>query len=154
MPTLNISNTLTRKETEHLVFIYRKQIEERDRVTTTIIAREFNVSPAVVTESFHKLAKKKFIEYLPYYGIKLTKKGVSKAQELLRKHRLLETLFVRMMNFTPKEACKEASTIGYYCSKDLTNRICSTYNHPTQCPCDKEIHVDPNCTKDKNCNLC
>ena len=133
VPTLNISDTLTRKETEHLVFIYRKQREDRDRVTTTIVAREFHVSPAVVTESFQKLAKKKLVEYLPYYGIKLTDKGVSKAQQLLRKHRLLETLLVRLMKFTPKEACKEASSIGYFCSENLTNRICSTYNHPTQC---------------------
>ena len=153
MSTGNISDSLTRKEAEHLVFIYRKQIEGRGRATTTILAREFHVSAAVVTESFHKLAKKKLVEYMPYYGIRLTRKGVAKAQELLRKHRLLETLFVRLMKFTPEEACKEASMIGYYCSEALINRICSTYNHPTQCPCNKQIHVGPYCKGDKNRDL-
>jgi DtxR family Mn-dependent transcriptional regulator len=152
--TLNISDSLTRKEAEHLVFIYRKQIEDRDRATTTIVAKEFHVSAAVVTESFQKLAKKKLVEYTPYYGIKLTLKGVAKAQKLLRKHRLLETLFVNLMRFNPKEACREASTIGYYCSEALINRICSTYNHPTQCPCNKQIHADPYCKGDKNSDLC
>ena len=117
-------------------------------------AREFDVSAATVTEFFHKLANKKFAEYMPYYGIKLTEKGVGKAQEFLRKHRLLETLLVRLMKFTPKEACIEASKIGYYCSETLINRICYTYSHPIQCPCNKKIPVGPYCKGDRNSDLC
>ena len=151
---MNISDSLTRKEAEHLVFIYRRQIEDRDRVTTTVLARKFHVSAAAVTESFHKLAKKRLVEYMPYYGTRLTEKGVAKAQELLRKHRLLEILFVRLMKFAPEEACREASKIGYYCSEALIDRICSTYNHPTQCPCNKHIHPGPYCKGEENSDLC
>jgi DtxR family Mn-dependent transcriptional regulator len=152
MPPLDISDNLTRKEAEYLIFVYKKQIEDGDRVTTTIVARKFDVSAATVTEGFHNLANKKFFKYMPYYGIKITEKGIAKAQELLRKHRLLEILFVRL-KFAPIEACKEASNIGYYCSEALINRICSLYNHPTQCPCNKKIHSGPYCKSNKNNDL-
>lgn len=143
---LNIRASLTRKEAEYLVFVYRKQREDQDRVTTTIVARKFDVTAATVTESFQKLAQKQLVEYIPYYGIRLTERGAAKAQDLLRKHRLLETLFVRVMKYTPIEACDEASKLDYYCSEALTNRICHTYNHPPHCPCNKQIYTDPHCT--------
>ena len=127
------------------MFVFRRQVEERRRVTTTILAKTFSVTAATVTESFHKLSEKKLVEYTPYYGVRLTKKGVATAQKLLRKHRLLETLFVRFMHYNPGTACIEASKIDYYCSDDLTNKICSVYDHPIKCPCNKQIFRDQNC---------
>ena len=58
---LNINASFTRKEAEYLVFIYRKQIEDQDKVATTIVARKFGVSAATVTESFRNLAEKKLV---------------------------------------------------------------------------------------------
>lgn len=155
---LNISVSLTRKEAEYLVFVYRKQVEDLGRVTTTIVARKFNVTAATITESFHKLAEKNFVEYIPSYGIRLTKKGAAGAQKLLRKHRLLETLFVRLMKYSPIEACNEASRIDYYCSEALANSNCNTYNYPAQCPCKTQIYIDPDymlaCKNDRNSAAC
>lgn len=151
---LNINVGLTRKESEYLVFVYRKQVEDRSRVTTTIVARKFAVTAATITESFHKLAEKDLVKYIPYYGIRLTEKGVTEAKKLLRKHRLLETLFVRLMKYAPTKACNEASRIDYYCSETLANSICSTYGHPAQCPCNKQIYTDPNCRSDRNSAVC
>ena len=151
---LNVNASFTRKEAEYLLFIYRKQIEDQDRVATTIVARKFDVSAATVTESFRNLAEKKLVQYIPYHGVRLTDKGAAKAQGLLRKHRLLETLFVRLMKYAPKEACDEASKIDYYCSESLTNRVCNTYNHPTKCPCNKQIYPSPTCKSDRNSVAC
>lgn len=142
---MNTAVNVTRKEAEYLAFVYRRQVEDGERVTNAIVARTFGVTGATVTESFHKLAEKNLVEYIPYYGIRLTEKGVVEAERLLRKHRLLETLLVRFMKYAPREACTEASTIDYYCSEALANTICGAYNHPAQCPCDKEIYTDPDC---------
>ncbi|MCK4498391.1 metal-dependent transcriptional regulator [Candidatus Bathyarchaeota archaeon] len=136
---------ITRKEGEYLALVYRKQIENGERITTTGLARSLNVTPATVTESFQKLAAKDLIEYRPYHGIKLTKTGNTEAEKLLRRHRLLETLFVKMLKLTPKAACNEAARMDYYCSDELANHICGTYYHPIRCPCDKQIFGERSC---------
>ena len=136
---------ITRKEGEYLALVYRKQIEEGGRITNTGLARSFNVTPATVTEAFQKLAEKDLIEYIPYHGVKLTKTGNAEAEKLLRRHRLLETLFVELLQLTPKAACNEASKMDYYCSEEIANHICGTYCHPVRCPCDKQIFEDRSC---------
>jgi len=145
-PVLNAKMNLTPIESKYLTFIYRKQIEEKERVTTTILARAFQVNPATVTETLQRLASKKLIEYTRYYGLKLTENGTTKAEKLLRKHRILELLFVKFLKYNAEKACEEASKIDYYCSEDLINAICRTYGHPDTCPCDKKIFKDSTCT--------
>jgi DtxR family Mn-dependent transcriptional regulator len=142
---LSVKISLTPKEGKYLTFMYRKQVEEGKRATTTILAKSFKVNPATVTETLQKLAKKKLVEYTRYYGAKLTERGIVEAQKLLRKHRILEVLFVKFLKYDAEEACEEASIIDHYCSEDLINAICRTYGHPKKCPCNKIIFGDPKC---------
>lgn len=137
--------SLTPKEGEYLTFMYRKQVEEDKRASTTILAKTFNVNPATATETLQKLAEKKLVTYTRYYGAKLTENGIVEAQKLLRKHRILEVLFVKFLRYDPDKACEEASKIDHYCSKDLINSICRTYGHPETCPCSKKIFQDSTC---------
>lgn len=130
---------LTENECQYLKTIYRKQREQNRKIKTSSLAKTLNVSPASVTEVFQHLAKKKLLKHNPYYGIKLTEEGVEKAREQLRKHRILEILFVRLLNYTPKNACREASHLDYHVSRDLINSICQSFNHPQICPCKKKI---------------
>jgi DtxR family Mn-dependent transcriptional regulator len=130
---------ITQKESEYLKVLYRKQVESNERVSTMILARSFKVSPATVTESFQKLADKNLISYIPYQSVKLTNIGIIEAGKYMRNHRILETLFVRLLKYDSTSACKEAADIDYYCSQKLIDRICTTYNHPLQCPCNKKI---------------
>jgi len=130
-----------------LTLIYRRQVEEKRRVTTTLLAKTFKVNPATVTETLQKLAAKKLVEYTRYYGARLTESGVAEAEKLLRKHRILEVLFVKFLRYDAKKACEEASKIDYYCSEDLINTICRAYGHPDKCPCNKKIFKNPRCMR-------
>ena len=132
-------------EGKYLKLIYRKQCEESSRVRTTLIARSAGVRPATVTEMLQKLAEKGLLKYIRYHGVRLTEKGIAEARKLLRKHRLLEVLFVRSLNYDAKSACEEASKLDYYASKDLVTTICRTYGHPETCPCNKVIFSDKGC---------
>ena len=140
--------SITPKEGKYLAFLYRKQVEEGKKVTTTVLAKSFKVNPATITEILQKLAKKKLVEYIRYYGVEVTERGVVEAQKLLRKHRILEVLFVEFLKYDAEKACKEASKIDYYCSEDLINNICRTYEHPATCPCNKEIFRDSTCMRE------
>ena len=129
----------TVNEGRYLTFIYRKQREESTWVRTTGLARSFGVQPATVTEMFQKLAEKGLLEYTRYHGIRLTEEGIVEAHRLLRKHRLLEVLFVKALNYDVQSACNEASKMDYYASKNLIDGVCRTYGHPLVCPCSKTI---------------
>jgi DtxR family Mn-dependent transcriptional regulator len=136
---------LTENEGRYLKLIYRRQVEERKAVRTTEIADIFDVRPATVTETLQKLAKKNILRYKPYQEVELTKKGLSEAKLLLRKHRLLETLLVNHLEYEVQAACREASRLDHHTSQDLINRICRTYGHPKLCPCNKPIFIDKDC---------
>lgn len=142
---MNAEVATTPNESRYLMLIYRIQLEEGGKITTTDLARSFNVNPATVTEILQKLAEKKLVEYTRYYGAELTENGIAEARKLLRKHRILEFLFAKFLKYTAEKACEEASTIDHYCSENLINTICQAYGHPKRCPCDKIIFGDPKC---------
>jgi DtxR family Mn-dependent transcriptional regulator len=144
---LGVKVNATPKEGRYLTFMYRTQVEEGRRVTNTILAKSFKVNPATVTEILQKLADKKLVEYARYYGAELTERGVIEAQKLLRKHRILEVLFVKFLGYDAEKACEEASKIDHYCSEDLINAICRIYGHPDACPCNKKIFRDSMCMR-------
>ena len=136
---------ITVNEGKYLKLIYRKQHEESGRVRTTVVAKSVRVRPATVTEMLQNLAEKGLLRYIRYRGVTLTAKGSNEAQKLLRKHRLLETLLVRSLNYEVEKACDEASKLDHYASEDLVNTICRAYGHPETCPCNKTIFSHREC---------
>lgn len=140
---------ITVNEERYLKYLYRKQREESTRVGTTVIAEFFGVKPATVTEMLQKLSQKGLLRYIRYRGADLTEKGIIKAKKLLRKHRLLEILFVRFLNYKSQNACIEAAELDYHVSEELINAICQVYGHPEVCPCNKTIFKDKKCCEVK-----
>lgn len=137
--------TLTENEGRYLKLIYRRQVEEQQKVRNTEMAKIFEVQPATVTETLQKLAQKNILRYEPYQGVELTTYGLSEAKSLLRRHRLLEILLVNHLGYNVQEACREAGRLDHRTSKDLTDTICRNYGHPKLCPCNKPIFMDKRC---------
>jgi ubiquinone/menaquinone biosynthesis C-methylase UbiE/uncharacterized protein YbaR (Trm112 family)/DNA-binding MarR family transcriptional regulator len=82
----------TSSEEEYLERIYRFEESGKKRVKTTDLAKDLGVSPASVTEMLSEtLSKKGLVDYEPYKGVKLTRKGKTLASSMVRKHRLAET---------------------------------------------------------------
>jgi len=150
---LNTEPKITVNEGRYLTFIYRKQQEELCRVRTTVLAKAIGVRPATVTEVLQRLAERGLLKYTRYHGIGLTEEGIVEAQRLLRKHRLLEVLFVRALNYDVQKACDEASKLDHYASENLVNNICRTYGHPETCPCNKTIFSDGECGRESYQNV-
>lgn len=132
---MGVGQIITSSEGRYLKAIYRNQVEGDDKLTTTNLARIFNVRPATVTEMLQRLADKFWIRYKPYYGVGLTDEGIAEAEKQLRKHRILEVLFVNLLDLDTEKAYDEASKLDHYCSPHLINSICRVYDHPEICPC-------------------
>jgi len=142
---MSLGAKLTPIEGKYLKTIYIRQYEEDVKVRPTNLAKSFGVSPATVTETFRKLADKGLFKYTRYYGVELTEEGIAEAQKLLRKHRILEVLLVKLLNYDDEKAHEEASKLDYYFSRDLINDICRIYGHPKVCPHDRPIFNDREC---------
>jgi len=136
---------VTENEAKYLKLIYRRRYEESMEVRTTAMAKLFAVSPATVTEVIQNLSKKNLLRHRRYHGVELTKKGIKEARKLLRKHRILEVLFVDLLKYDVQKSCLEASKLDFHAPMDLINAICRTYGHPEICPCEKIIFSDPRC---------
>lgn len=139
---------LTENESRYLKIIYRTQREEDEKLSTTSIAKDLKVRPSSVTEVLQGLAEKGLLEYVPYHGVGLTEMGIQKAREQLRKHRILEVLFVNYLGYNPENACEEALALDYHASKQLINSICRSFDHPEVCPCGKRIFSNRDCSSE------
>ncbi len=101
---------------------------------TTEIASLLGVAPASVTEMLQKLAEEGYIDYQPYYGASLTKKGLDIARKVKRRHRLLERFLVDFLGMEEDNAHKEACKLEHVISDDMERRFCLLMNHPRKCP--------------------
>jgi len=137
--------SVTENESKYLKLIYRRQYEESTKVRTTAVAKSLAVRPATVTEVIQNLSEKNLLQHRRYHGVELTKEGIREARKLLRKHRILELLFVDLLKYDVQKSCIEASNLDYHASMDLINAICRAYGHPEICPCEKIIFSDPKC---------
>lgn len=129
---------LTETEAKYVLFLYRKQEEEGKKVGTVALAREMGVRPATVTQTLRKLASKGLLRYKPYKGVEFTPQGRKEGSELLRKHRLLESLLHRLLGYDSQTACREASSL-LSVSTFLADSLCEALGHPSTCPCGKPI---------------
>lgn len=129
---------LTETEARYLLFLYRRQEEEGERVGTVALAREMGVRPATATQTLRKLAAKGLLRRRPYRGVEFTPRGRREGRELLRKHRVLEFLLHKVLGCDPGTACREASLL-LSASTSLVNSLCRALGHPSTCPCGKPI---------------
>ena len=136
---------ITVTEAAYLKLLYRKQIEDGIKIRTKAIADFFGVRQATSTETLKNLDKRGLLNYKRYHGVEFTEKGILITKELLRSHRLLELLFVNFLDHDAKTACEEASKLDFYATKSLINSICSIFEHPESCPCNKAIFEDEQC---------
>ncbi|MEM2282541.1 MAG: metal-dependent transcriptional regulator [Candidatus Hadarchaeales archaeon] len=136
---------LTEVEARYLLYIYRRQEEEGERVGTSSLAQQMGVKPPTSNEVLQRLARRGLLHYTRYLGFRLTLKGRRKARELLRCHRLLETLLCRMLGCSSSEACMEASRLDLHLSSKLARMICRVLGHPRTCPCGKPIQEEAGC---------
>lgn len=112
-------------------------------VKITVIAGYFRVDPSTVTRIIHDLAREGYVEHKPYGGVALTDFGKEYGAFLVRRHRILG-LILSHYGLSETEACREASRMESYLSRDSVNKMCRALGHPTKGFCG-EIWHDPLC---------
>ena len=116
-------------------------------VSTTDISRTLKIAPASVTEMLKKLAEKGYIEHSPYHGTRLTTSGRRTAENIVRKHRLLERFLHDVLKVDKTQVHDQACGMEHSLSDEAAESLCRFLRHPETCPdngkiippCDLEI---------------
>jgi len=90
--------------------------------------------------------------------LRLSAAGVSRAKQIVRRHRLAEVLFVEALGTELRDAEVSACEMEHMLSDAVVDRVCTFLGHPPVCPHGKRIpsgdccrvyskHVDPLVTR-------
>lgn len=97
---------------------------------TNELAATLNVKPATANDMLKKLKEKKLIVYEKYGKISLTVSGKKQAVEIVRKHRLWETLLYEKFEFTWDEVHEVAEQLEHIHSPKLIEKLDKFLNYP------------------------
>jgi DtxR family transcriptional regulator, Mn-dependent transcriptional regulator len=120
---------------------------------TSAISKRLNIAPASVTEMIKKLSDEGYVNYSPYQGATLTKKGFEIAEKMARKHRLLERFLHDTLKIGNDKVHKEACEMEHALSDEAERALCRTLNAPDKCP-DDEMSIPPCNLGFKSCQEC
>jgi DtxR family Mn-dependent transcriptional regulator len=123
----------------YLKHLYLKQQETgADLVPMGRLARAMGVVPGTATTMVKALADSGLAIYEPRGGVRLTKGGEQLALHVLRRHRLVELLLVKVLGLDWSEVHDEAEELEHAVSDKVLDRIDALLGHPETDP-----HGDP-----------
>ncbi|HMO33214.1 MAG TPA: metal-dependent transcriptional regulator [Lacibacter sp.] len=124
-------------EENYIKAIWRLQQQDK-KVSTNALATALQTKPASVTDMLKRLAEKKLIDYLPYYGVTLNAEGRRLALRIVRRHRLWEYFLAEKLGFSWEAVHAIAEELEHVSSPELIDRLDAYLGHPQTDP-----HGDP-----------
>ncbi len=107
-------------------------------VTATTIAQRVGVKLSTASDAVRKLTDQGLLEHSPYGAVTLTEQGRIYALEMVRRHRLIETFLVDVLDYTWDQVHDEAEALEHAVSDFLIERIDTHLGFPQRDP-----HGDP-----------
>ncbi|WOD44790.1 metal-dependent transcriptional regulator [Hwangdonia lutea] len=118
--------------------IYKNDKNDSNDTKPGNIAKKLGISNAAATDMAKKLATRDLLHYEKYQELKLTEKGTKMALNVVRKHRLWESLLFRMFDMSLHEIHRESELLEHQTSDFLANKISEYLGNPKFDP-----HGDP-----------
>ncbi|WP_254523891.1 metal-dependent transcriptional regulator [Natrinema caseinilyticum] len=119
---------------DYLKAIYQLQRETTDRIKTSEIADELDVTSPTVTSMLDKLEERELVDREKYRGVTLTDEGETVALEIVRHHRLLEAYLTEHLDYDWSEVHAEADRLEHHISEDFEERVADALGEPTVDP--------------------
>ncbi len=119
---------------DYLISILRLTEGEKTAKTTEL-ATFMNVSPASVTEMLKVLAGEGYVEYEKYKGVTLTESGLDYARNIRKKHHVMESFLMNVLNVDHQMAHEEACKMEHAISDDSMLRLCQMVGSPVDNDC-------------------
>lgn len=118
--------------------LVQEQADDAELVSMGRIGAALEVAPGTVTAMMKTLSESGLVEYEPYSGVRLTAAGRKLAAHVLRRHRLIESFLVQVLDLDWSEVHEEAEQLEHAVSDRLIERIDEMLGRPAFDP-----HGDP-----------
>ena len=115
---------------DYLKVIYQLQRSTDDRIKTSEIADELDVTSPTVTSMLDKLEDRGLVDREKYRGVTLTDEGETVALEVVRHHRLLEAYLTEHLDYDWSEVHDEADRLEHHISEDFEARVADALGQP------------------------
>lgn len=126
-----------RSTEDYIKNIYKLQ-REGEKVTTSALASNLQLSDPSITDMIKKLSEKGFVRYAPYRGVELTASGKRMALQIVRRHRLWEMYLMKFLGFSWDRVHDEAERLEHVTSEEMERKLDEALGFPTVDP-----HGDP-----------
>jgi DtxR family Mn-dependent transcriptional regulator len=130
---MSMSEEVTAVIEEYLETIYRLQ-EKSGVARTSDIVKLLQVVPGTVTNTVERLEKEGLVKHEPYKGVKLTKKGLRMALQVVRRHRLSERLLTDILHVEWTKVHEAACKLEHGITNEIIRPLEKTLRHPKTCP--------------------
>jgi DtxR family Mn-dependent transcriptional regulator len=125
--------SLSRTQQDYIKVIWNlDQSEEKAKMK--LVADALLVKPPTVLTMFRQLSRMGLISYDKYQGAKLTAIGRGEAEQLIRKHRLIETFLRTVLKIEEPLLHDEAEKLEHVISDQLIMKIDEYLNYPSMDP--------------------
>jgi len=115
-------DSLTAGLEDYIEAIYIAEINQKS-LKGVDIAKMMNISRASVSEALSKLTAKGLVVYKSHGSINLTPRGVSEAESVYSKHKILKNFFESVLSIPPDVAEINACKIEHIISQNVINEI-------------------------------
>jgi len=115
---------------DYLKVIYQLQRDRDDRIRTSEIAEQLDVTSPTVTSMIEKLEDRGLLDREKYRGVTLTEEGTTVAIEVVRHHRLLEAYLTEHLDYDWSEVHEEADRLEHHISEDFEARVAAVLGNP------------------------
>lgn len=147
MSDKNISENIE----EYLEVLYRNG-SNGEQVSTTQLSKDLGIAPGSVTQMLKKLEDLGYIVYTPYKGATLTDDGMKIAQNITRKHRILEKFLLDILKVKQENIHDQACEMEHTLSDEAERALCTMMQNPDLCP---DNNIIPACNFDfDSCQQC
>lgn len=106
----------------------------RDRIGTGELARLLGVTSGTATVMAKKLERDGYLEYESHRGCSLTEAGWVYGLRVLRRHRLLETFLIKILDLDWSAVHDEAESLEHAASEKLIDAIDEFLGYPARDP--------------------
>jgi len=118
------TRTMTTGNREDYLINILRLTEGENNTKTTELADYMSISPASVTEMLKVLANEGLVEYERYHGVKLTEEGLTYARLIRKKHHVLESFLINVLNVDKMTAHNEACRLEHALSEESAIKMC------------------------------
>ncbi len=108
--------------------------DSEGRLSPTEIAREFKVRLPTAIAALKRLEGMGLVEYRRGEGVTLTPEGLSVSEELLWRHRVIESFLCEELGIDSETACEAATRLEMLLPRESLVRLCERMGHPRVCP--------------------